>query len=447
MSSSLRRPGCVWLENFSIQLLCRDEPHHRCRPVAFHDGRQRIAECNGHARLAGIVPGMRVKEATALHADLALFPQPPAPSEAELLPLAEALLKVTPRVGLFSAEELAVDLAPALHLYGDREVRMVEALVQAVAEAGFSCRIAVADTFAAARLGCRILAREGKPVFLGGAHEKRFVEGLPVAGLACLPEFFAAADVNRMFEHLGLKKVRDLLRQSPTIIRELIPEERRDLLLYAARSPEVERGIRFLREGGPFVRRVSFFPPITDLDLLLAELAGVLAELERECSRTHRLVCRLQLVLTTEHRREVEVEVTLSKAARNPRLLLDLCRLRLAQVVLPDPLADCRVILAQTCPEPARDRELLAARKKARGDLAELENRLEARLGRANPLFRLAPPRALLPEAVECAGGGGGGGGGGAEDRTNSMSSIRPICPILLPPPPTGCPFPARRRR
>ncbi len=405
MSSSLRRPGCVWLENFSIQLLCREEPQYRCRPVAFHNGRQRIAECNGHARLAGIVPGMRVKEATGLHADLALFPQPPAPSEADLLPLAEALLQVTPRVGLFSAEELAVDLAPALHLFGNSEPRLAVALEKAVADAGFSCRCAVADSFASARLGCRILAREGKPTFLSGVREVRFVEGLPIESLALLPEFFAAADVNRLFRHLGLKKVRDLVRRSPAIIRELIPEERRELLLYALRSPEVERTIRFVREAEPFVRPLSFSPPIVDLERLLAELQGVLAELERECSRTHRLICRLHLALTTEHRREVSVEVTLSQATRNPRLLIDLCRLRLGQVVLPDPLAECRVTLAQSCPEPAREADLFAAlqagHRKAHGDLCELENRLEARLGRPTPLFCLAPPHSLLPEAME----------------------------------------------
>ncbi|MBM4354032.1 MAG: hypothetical protein FJ109_09605 [Deltaproteobacteria bacterium] len=449
MSSSLRRPGCVWLENLSIQLLCREEPQYRCRPVAFHNGRQRIAECNGHARMAGIVPGMRVKEATALHADLALFPQPPAPSDADLLPLAEVLLKVTPRVGSFSSEELVVDFAPALHLHGNSEAHLAAALAEAVAAAGFSCRIAVADSLAAARLGCRLLAKEGKPAFLSGPREVRFVEGLPLEALASLPEFFAAAEVNRffshLFSHLGLKKVRDLVRHSPVILRELIPEERRELLLYAARSPEVERRIRFLREWEPFVRSLSFSPPIIDLESLLAELAGVLADLERECSRTHRLVCSLHLALTTEHRREVGVDVTLAQAGRNSRRLLDLCRLRLAQVVLPDPLAECRVSLSQSCPEPQRDVELfsLAVRRKTRCDLAELENRLEARLGRPTPLFRLAPPSALIPEAVECAVGGGGGGRLSSYCLSSSPSPDLPI--FLLPPPdrlPVSCTLP-----
>ena len=266
----MNRPCCIWLESFAIQVLTREDPDLAGHPVAIYTPRQRIAEANRTAVEAGVQVSMRVREATSFATSLALFPMP----ENLDLPLTETaveLLSISPRVARVGQEELLVDLAPALHLFAG-EAAMVQALHSAIAKLGYTCRLCVADSIAAARLGARLLTpkirretggrrpkekqpksqitnpkspspatgpacsrarlvmteksqvvpnpkseiRNPKylpPATLQGKQEKRFIRSLRIEQLAVLPEFHEAADNTRLFSYLGLKTLKDVARR------------------------------------------------------------------------------------------------------------------------------------------------------------------------------------------------------------------------------------------
>jgi len=395
-----------------------EQPELRGRPIAIYTPKQRIAEVNSQAFEAGVRVAMRVKEATSFTASLALFPRPDGMEEA-LTAAAKELLVISPQVAFLRDEELIVDLAPSVHLFGD-EQKMLHALFQAVRKIGFSFRGCVAHSLAAARLGSRILSTGCQTGFirLQQRQEIRFINSLTIEQLCVLPEFLNADRERGLFSHLGVKTLKEIATRSipisALVSSDAVSSRLKDLFdrfsKYATRSRELENDLRFVREEALFEETIAFSPPVADLALLLFRLDQAFALLAGKLYRKRRLLCSMRLELVTETGDESHVQVTLARPTRESSLLLEMCRLKLDSPTsigmdrdcFPANygIAQCTIRVEQVCPEYRSSLDLLNLSRHSRGNIDELANRLEAGLGRPLALFKAARTDSLLPESA-----------------------------------------------
>ena len=109
-----------------------------------------IAAASPAARALGIVGGMAATQARALVPGLDIRPADPDGDRAALLHLAmRAARRWCPLVALSGEDGLFLDITGTAHLFGG-EARMARRIVRLLARAGFTARVAVADTPGAA---------------------------------------------------------------------------------------------------------------------------------------------------------------------------------------------------------------------------------------------------------------------------------------------------------
>ncbi len=395
----MKQPACIWLEHFAIQCLERSLPELRGQPVALFNGRQRIIQANAQARASGIVPGMRSKEATARLAMLALFPLDNAPdNRLALRHLAGELLSLSPTVATWGTEEVMVDLAPSQHLHNGPET-LIARLAAAVTAAGWVCRIAAGQTLAGARLAARLLVNSQERRLLSRTTERAFLAKLPLAQMTLLPEFLQADREQRLFGYLGINTLGELAKVAPHAVRETLRPAEQELLLYARQDPQLVRHLDPVRSVPGLTVVLPFFPSITVVEPLLAHLEGTYLMWQEQLFRRRLLLARFDLVLVTEDLSERQLTIPLSRPTRDPRLLLSISRLKLADVHLGRPLTECRVEATELACETVRTRDLLKAHlQQQECPMDELRSRLDTRLGRRATLFTIHARPVSQPE-------------------------------------------------
>ncbi len=137
-----------------------------------------IAAASPQARALGITPGMAATQARALVPELDLRPADPEGDRAALRDLAlRAARRWCPLVALSGEDGLFLDITGTAHLFGG-EARMARGIVRLLARAGFTARIAVADTPGAAWA----LARYTPQICAPAAHFDA-IAPLPTAAL------------------------------------------------------------------------------------------------------------------------------------------------------------------------------------------------------------------------------------------------------------------------
>lgn len=395
----MRQPTCIWLEHFAIQWLEGSMPELRGQPVALFNGRQRIIQANAPARAAGILPGMRSKEATARVAQLALHPLAAATdTRTTLRQLAGELLVLSPTVATWGDEEIFVDLAPSQHLHGGPEA-LVQRILNIITEAGWQWRGATAPTLSGARLAARLLADHGTMKTLTLRQSQQFIHRLPLTRLTALPEFLHTHEQQRLFGYLGVDTLGDLAAVPPHALRETLRPAEQELLDYARQSPQLTRHLEPVHSVLALTTTLPFFPPLVHQEPLLAHLEVTYTQLQETLFRRRLLLARVVLILVTEDLAERHLSIPLSRPTREPGLLLAITRLKLADVTLTRPLVECRIEVAEVAREAQRSRDLLVwHRQNHLSPMAELCSRLEARLGRRNALFTLRAHPAPRPE-------------------------------------------------
>ena len=395
----MQQPACIWLEHFAIQCLERSLPELRGQPVALFNGRQRIIQANALAIASGIEPGMRSKEATARLALLALFPLADAPgNRLALRHLAGELLSLSPTVATWGAEEILVDLAPSKHLYGSAEA-LLERLAAAVTAAGWSYRMAAATSLAGARLAARLLMGSNERRCLTKAAQRTFLKKLPLTQMTRLPEFLQADREQRLFGYLGINTLGELAAMPPHAVRETLRPAEQELLHYARQGPQLARHLEPVRSVPGLTITLPFFPSITDVEPLLAHLEGTYRKWQEQLFLRRLLLARFDLVLVTEDLSERQLTIPLSRPTRDPRLLLAISRLKLADVQLGRPLVECRVEATELACETVRTRDLLKAHlRQQECPMDELQSRLDTRLNRRGSLFTIKARPIPRPE-------------------------------------------------
>lgn len=145
-----------------------------------------LAAVSPAARALGLVPGMAVTQARALAPALDIRPADPAGDRVALERLALlAARRWCPAVMLSGDDGLLLDVTGTAHLFGG-EAAMLRRMVRLLARAGFSARVAVADTAGAAWALARFAARETMTVCPPGTHVAA-IAPLPVTALRIEP--------------------------------------------------------------------------------------------------------------------------------------------------------------------------------------------------------------------------------------------------------------------
>lgn len=169
----------------------------------------RLSAVDARASALGLAPGLPVADARARVPALRLAERDVDGEAETLAAIADRCDRFTPLVGLDDAFDgvagLFLDAAGVAHLFGGEESFAAE-VVRDLAARGFSARVAIAGTPAAARA----LARHG---LCGAAATRVLAPGDEVAALSPLPVVAIDPDADRVarLARLGLARVGDLL--------------------------------------------------------------------------------------------------------------------------------------------------------------------------------------------------------------------------------------------
>lgn len=142
-----------------------------------------VAVCSAEARTAGVVRGLRVREAQVRCPELATVPADPARDEREFEPVVRALESAVPGIDVLRPGLCAVRARGAATYYGSEEAAG-GAVLEAGSALGLEARAGIADSVFAAEEAARCTDELSalRIVEAGGSAE--FLAPLPVAALA-----------------------------------------------------------------------------------------------------------------------------------------------------------------------------------------------------------------------------------------------------------------------
>ena len=345
-----------------------------------------VAACSG-ARALGIHPGMAATHARALVSDLDFRPAEPEADARLLDRLAlQAVRRWSPIAAVTPPDGLWIDLAGCDHLHGGEE-RFCRRLLAFCKRAGFTARVAVADTpgapHALARFGRGDLIR----VEPHGTADA--IAPLPIAALRLAPTALAAA---RKF---GFERIADILpvARGPLARRlGLAAITRLDQALGGVAEPITPR-----EDPAVPVAERRLMEPIGTAEAigqvmgdLLHDLAGILQE--------RGLGARsLRLIGLRVDGSEQVVAVGTSRPTRDVSHLLRLLKLRIERIDAGMGLEQFWLVAPHTEPLDAVALGAMLAGETLVRDPARLVDVVAGRIG-SRAVFRLASVESHVPE-------------------------------------------------
>ena len=345
-----------------------------------------VAACTG-AQALGIHAGMAATHARALVSDLDFRPAEPAADAALLDRLALlAVRRWSPVAAVTPMDGLWIDLAGCDHLHGGEE-HFCRRLLAFCRRAGFTARVAVADTPGAAHALARFGKGELTRVDPHGTVEA--ISSLPIAALRLSATALSAA---RKF---GFERVADLLpvARGPLARRLGLPAiTRLDQALGGIAEPITPRDDPEV----PAVERRLLEPISTAeaIEKVMSDLLGDLAEVLQGRGLGAR---SLRLTGMRVDGTEQIVAIGTSRPTREVSHLLRLLKLRIERI---DPgwgLEQFTMVAPHTEPLDAVDLGAVLAGETLVRDPARLVDVIAGRIGMQS-VFRIAPVESHVPE-------------------------------------------------
>lgn len=344
----------------------------RCVLIRREDHRREVVQaCCAEALRAGVRPGMTIAHARALlPADPLVRAHDPEGDARALRALGQRLCERVPIVALDGPDGLLMDASGCERLFGGhreiaREVR------GAIAELGFTVRVALAPSLA----GARALARHGGGVLVvvGEGDLEARVRTLPVEALPVEGEAIAA------LREMGFARVGEVM----DLPRSDLPARFGDDLLLGldrmlGRAIEPISGMRPVEEAS--AERV-FDGPVADLGVVHRVLRGLLEELSSRLRARELGVTGLGVRIARADLPTASLTIPLSGATRDAGHLWRLLEARLEGVSLGSGVEWLRVSAKRTSRLPHEQRRAWEREDRGR-DLAGLVDTLCARLGR-----------------------------------------------------------------
>ncbi len=345
-----------------------------------------VAACDA-ARALGIRPGMAATHARALVSDLDFRPADPEADAALLDRLALlAVRRWSPTAAVTPTDGVWIDLTGCDHLYGGEE-RFCRRLLAFCHRAGFTARVAVADTPGAAHA----LARYGRGnvIRVDPGRTADSLAPLPIAALRLSSTAQAAA---RKF---GFERIADLLpvARGPLARRLGLPAiTRLDQALGAVAEPITPREDAEV----PFVERRLLEPIGTAeaIEHVMGDLIGDLAQVLQERGLGAR---SLRLTGLRVDGTEQIAAIGTSRPTREVSHLLRLFKLRIDRIDPGMGLEQFWLVAPHTEPLDAVDLGAVLAGDTMVRDPSRLVDVIAGRIG-PRAVFRIAPVESHVPE-------------------------------------------------
>ena len=346
-----------------------------------------VAAASPEARALGIAAGMAVTHARAIVPELDVADHDPAADAALLERLALlAARRWTPRACVAGADGLFLDLSGVAHLFGGEE-RMCRRLLAFCARAGFTARIAVAETLGAAHALARCGRRALTRCPAGGEAEA--LAPLPLAALRLDEDALAAA------RRVGIETVGELiaLPRGPLgrrFGRHLLT--RLDQAL--GRAGEA---IDPVVPEAPPAAMLRVFEPLMTAEAIDAALATLLADLLAKLAEAGLAARALTLLCDRVDGRTERIAIGTARGTRDAKHLHRLLAMKIETIDPGFGIETLRLVAGRCEPLRAQAIEGALAGEPPVPDLAPLVDRLVGRLG-GGRLYRWSGRESDVPE-------------------------------------------------
>ncbi len=360
------------------------------RPLVLIDAvgrRDEVVAVCSEARAIGIHPGMAATHARALASDLDFRPAEPAADAALLDRLTLlAVRRWSPIAAATPPDGVWIDLTGCDHLHGGEEP-FARRLMAFCRRAGFTARVAVADTAGAAHA----LARYGRLdlTHVPQGQTADALASLPIAALRLEPTALSAA------RRFGFERIADLLpvARGPLARRlGLAAITRLDQALGAVAEPITPR----VDVEAPVVER-RLLEPIGTAEAIEQVMADLLHDLASVLQERGLGAKSLRLIGLRVDGGEQVVAVGTSRPTREVPHLLRLLKLRIERIDPGMGIEQFRLITPHVEPLDAVDLGAVLAGEAQVRDPARLVDVIVGRIG-PQAVFGLAPVESHVPE-------------------------------------------------
>lgn len=343
------------------------------------------------AEHAGLASGMRLVDARALTAEIAVLEADPATDRRALMQLGLWCGRFTPRVALDGADGLLLDITGCSHLFGGEQA-MTQTISERLAAFGLEARLGLADTPGAARALAHF-APECKRIVAPGKVQAA-LDPLPIEALGISPD-----DISTL-RHLGLATIGAIIRLPRAALeRRFQPCGTGNGLLQRLDQALGDQNDPFVPLVPPPVYRwrLDFAEPVIYGRGLETALTDLMTRITAALKRDQRGARRLALWCFGIDGSVTERAVAASRPTRNGD---HLCRLFAGELETVDPgFGIDAIVLHATAVEPLEARQLsLDGRERDNLDL--LVDRLTTRLG-ADAVLQPVPAERRFPEQAE----------------------------------------------
>jgi protein ImuB len=328
-----------------------------------------IVACNQQARHLGIHEGIAVAAARALSSGLRVFTRDSAEEHTALERVASWALQFSPAVSIAEPAEVLLEVEGSLSLFGGLS-RLWAEVTQKISTMGYTAVVGAAPT----PLAAQWFARADLPSRIRHDDALRLsLERLPVSVVGLSP---ASEEILR---NIGV-----------TTLGECLQQPRDGLARRAGKElfEQLDRALGRIPDPRPtFVTPRNFnaslpLPaPVEQADALLFAAHHLLLELCGWLAATAQGVQSLGLALSHEGHDETRFTLSLSEASRDPTHLTNVLRERLKRLTLPRPAHTLAMQSGRVLPLASRNLSFLPDTREEVETIAQLIERLRARLG------------------------------------------------------------------
>ncbi|MGE3529866.1 MAG: DNA polymerase Y family protein, partial [Methyloceanibacter sp.] len=323
----------VFLPQLPLERLARERAARRGaplpvdRPLALIGTEERglfITALNEAGRRQGLSAGLGLADARAICPRLLTLPASPKKDDAALRDLARwASCRYSPTLNLDGADGLWLDVSGVPHLFGGESALLAD-LMRRLARAGFTARLALAETLG----GAHALARfaHPSPLVVPAGTIGPALAPLPVEALRLAPE------ITRLLRRLGLKRIGQLYGlPRASLERRFHAKEtaeavllRLDQALGRREEPRVP-----LLPLPDFAARIPLPEPIVTHDGVVAAIERLAIALCEKLARAGQGCRRVALWVARADGSSSVIEAGLSAPSREPVHLLRLFKERI----------------------------------------------------------------------------------------------------------------------
>jgi len=386
--------ACVWVPHFALRVALLERPELDGVPLVLtspSSNRAVVASCTPEARRHGIVPGMPLREVTALCPEVVFLSPNPARDAAAHARIVEALERFSPLVEPAELGCWYVDLR-GLGRHHSSLAEAARRLLGLVSPA-LRPRVGIAPGKFTAAVAARC-ARPGSFRIVAPADVRAFLAPAPVDWLPVPSELI------RRLHRLGLNTLADLAAlPAPAVAARFGPAGQHAWNLANGRDETTV----FPRPRLETVQEAFNFPaPVTSREALLLGLERLVRRAFARPKLQHRHARQARLLILIENNRSWERVMTFREPVGAKRLIETL-RHRLEQLDLPGAAEGLTLELIGLVSETARQERLpgsfVEARSRRLRPLTEAVRQLKQRYG-DSPIYRIVEvePWSRIPE-------------------------------------------------